>query len=328
MSFQYDVTVYPSSNTKHFIFASDGTSTGWITTPFTFKANKQYDYVCAYTDDRTISDIDALLNLIGVTTPYYDKSIQIDNIIKSIGLDDETYLHKRISILGDSISTFEGYVYPGNRCRYPQSDLLTDVNDTYWMRLINDFGLVLGVNESWAGSRITWDGSTESADIGFNKHIASTTRISHLSANGSPDIILVNGGTNDIGANVAVGSFDYENPMNYTAEQIANLPVDTFANAYRTMLIRLQTSYPNSRIFVLLPNYTNGYYPPERADAYCEVIKESCDYFGVKWVDIRASGITMFNKSSYLPDGIHYNSNGMKMIEKNIKKFMKYDLTI
>ena len=242
---------------------------------------------------------------------------------------------KRISILGDSISTFGGspstpntsrfsdgtFTYTGNRCRYPQDGsvtgetfLLTDVRQTYWMRLIEDFGMVLGINESWAGSRVTWDGTTESGDVGANKHIASKTRIGHLDENGTPDIILINAGTNDIGNAVTVGQFDTTDPSNYTQAQIDALPVSTFADAYRTMLIRIQKAYPNSDIYVMLPNYTNTYYTPTEADTYCEIIKEACDYFGVKWIDMRTTSITMFNKNTYMPDGTHYNTDGMDKV--------------
>ena len=252
-------------------------------------------------------------------------------------LIDQEFYGKKISILGDSLSTYGGsesdpdaarysdgtYTYLGNRCRYPQQNLLDDVFKTYWMRLIVSFNLELGINESWAGSRVSWDGTTESTDIGENKHIASATRISHLDENGTPDIILVNAGTNDIGGNVPVGTFNYENPANYTDEQIANLPVTNFADAYRTMLIRLQKSYPNSRIIVLLPNYTTTYYTPDKADQYCEVIKEACDYFGIQWFDMRTFGVTMFNKGNYLPDGIHYNTAGMKLMAINLEKQIK-----
>ena len=47
-----------------------------------------------------------------------------------------------VSILGASTSTFKGYVPIADgfnlehRCRYPQNNLLTDVNDTFWMQVI------------------------------------------------------------------------------------------------------------------------------------------------------------------------------------------------
>ena len=49
----------------------------------------------------------------------------------------DKYKNKIISILGDSISTFMGYIPRADgvnlehRTRYPQEDLLADVNDTW-----------------------------------------------------------------------------------------------------------------------------------------------------------------------------------------------------
>ena len=234
--------------------------------------------------------------------------------------------NKKLSILGDSLSTYAGignystsetratadgtWTYLGNACRYPQANLLQNVSDCYWYKLLKHFDMQLGINESIAGSTVV--GSSASA-------ISSETRIGHLDDNGTPDIILVNAGTNDIGQDVTVGTFNTESPINYTAEQIASLDCSTFANAFRAMIIRLQHHYPTSTIIVLLPNYTSTYYRPDEADVYNEVIKEVCDYFGVYYIDARTSGVTMFNKASFLPDGIHYNADGMELLYQNIK---------
>lgn len=249
---------------------------------------------------------------------------------------------KKISILGDSISTWAGdnpesagdssghtlsdgtWTYEGNHCRYPNS-AVTNVNDTYWKKLIDSLGMVYGENDSWAGSTVSWNGA-EGADWGADIYIASPTRIGHLDDNGTPDIILVNAGTNDIGKNVTVGTFNTESPIDYTDEQIVALPVATFADAYRAMLIRLQKAYPLARIVVMLPNYTTTYYNPTKADQYLEIVKEACDYFGVPWVDMRTTGITMYNTGTYLSDGIHPNVAGMNMLYKKLKKFFVYSL--
>lgn len=259
---------------------------------------------------------------------------------------DSEYDGKIISILGDSISTFAGYgassasdghliadgkyTYPGNHCRYPQNGLLQSVHDTYWMRLIETLKMKLGINDSIAGSRVSWDGTSPAGypELGADGYISCMTRIGHLGENGTPNVILVNGGTNDIGQNMPIGTFNTESPVDYTEEQIQALPVATFADAYRTLLIRLQYYYPTATVVCLLPNYTTSYYSPTKVDKYCEIIKEACDFFGVKWIDMRASGITMFNRGTYLPDGIHYNTNGMEVIYENILRFFKYDLTV
>lgn len=245
---------------------------------------------------------------------------------------------KKISILGDSLSAFGGtiddpntqrfsdgtWTYLGNRCRYPQNTLLANVSDMYWFKIMQYFNMSYGCNDSWAATRVAWDG-TESADVGADKYIASQTRINHLGSNGTPDLIIVNAGTNDIIYGSPLGTFNTENPANYTNAEIAALPVETFADAYRALMIRLQKTYPYAKIIALLPNYTSAAYTPAQADEYDEMIKTICDYFGVKWIDARTSGVTLFNKNRYLPDGTHYNANGMELLFQNIKNKIEYD---
>ena len=146
------------------------------------------------------------------------------------------------------------------------------------------------------------------------------TRIDHLGENGTPDVILVYGGTNDAGGNVTIGTFNTENPANYTDAQIASLPVATFADAYRTMLIRLMKKYPLAEIVVILPTFTTSYYTITNLDLYVEIIKEACDFFGIKYIDARCTGINIYNKASYLVDGIHPNVAGMDLLFKKIYK--------
>ena len=228
------------------------------------------------------------------------------------------YRGKIISLLSDSLTTYTGYVPVANRCRYPQNDLLITVQDTWWKRLIDDLGLTLGINESWAGSYVSWDGSTESTDIGADKHIASTARIQNLGDNGTPDIIVIWAGTNDVTNAVTVGTFDTTSPI-YTAEQLLTLPVDTFANAYRTMLIRLISWYPYAKIVVMFPTYS-GSYTSANLDIYDEIVRTACDFYGVTYIDVRDIGINMLNRTEYLPDGTHFNALGMKMLYEHVVK--------
>lgn len=220
-------------------------------------------------------------------------------------------INKVYSIMGDSISTFAGYIPPSNRTRYPQEGLLTDVSDTWWMRLQHATGMTLGVNESWAGSRVSWDGSTESADIGANKHMASHARINNLGNNGTPDIIFFWGGTNDIGASVPLGSFD--------GSDLVTQNVNTFTEAYATAIIRMQTAYPLARIICMTPMFTgiysgNQYYPHTRLNVYIDAMRDICKFFGTIFVDLRKCGINIYNLDTYYGDGLHPKANGMELI--------------
>lgn len=227
---------------------------------------------------------------------------------------------KRVCIYGDSISTFAGYNSNGNVTRYPLSGTLTNVDETWWKLLIDNNGATLGINESWAGIRVAWNGTTTNTYQGADIHLAAQARIDKLGGNGKPDYIFVFGGTNDVNyREVPIGTFDYTNPAGLTDAQIATLPVDTFASAYRTMLIRLLKTYQTSKVIVILPLYT-AKTDAENLDKYNEVIKEACDFFGVPFIDLRTAGITMFNRSRYQPDGVHPNTDGMRLIYECIQR--------
>lgn len=246
---------------------------------------------------------------------------------------------KRMSILGDSLSTFGGsaedpngerfsqpgnlYTYPGNKCRYPQASLgVVDPHQTYWMRVIDHFGMELGINDSIAGSLVSWDGKEESKTAGADRHIASQARIDHLGQNGAPDIILVNAGTNDVRLQVALGEVDRSDVGE--VENCDALPVGDFSSAYRTMLLRLMRTYPDARIVCLTPNFAR--YDVGTLDAYCDRIREICDLLGVACIDTRLCGITPANKARYLGDGLHYNLEGSEMLANHIITRMLCDI--
>lgn len=234
-----------------------------------------------------------------------------------------SYAGKVISILGDSISTFGGYIPVEDgfnlthRARYPQSNLLTDVNETWWMQTIAAFDAKLGINDSWAGSRVSNSIDGNSGDQGENTCMASLTRIQNLGSNGTPDVILFFGGTNDIGTYVTMGSFD---PASAPTEvDLTATKWDTAADAYVAAIMRLQHFYPDAQIFALLPTYTKSYYKDERLAAYNEVFAAICQHYNVPYVDLRESGITL----DYLPDGIHPNAEGMDFITNAIVSLMQ-----
>lgn len=114
----------------------------------------------------------------------------------------------RISILGDSYSTFRGYVEPDtNVCWYPddreQNDVRT-VEDTWWYRLVHEHGYRLERNNSFSGATV--------CNTGYRKEdYSDRSFIARMDNLGNPDIILVFGGTNDSWAGVPIGEFRYGN---------------------------------------------------------------------------------------------------------------------
>lgn len=226
-----------------------------------------------------------------------------------------------MSILGDSISTLKGYIPETNRTRYVQNEseainglIYMNFEETWWGNLIEDLNMNLGINDSWAGSRITNTSATNTGDIGPDRTISSMKRIENLGNNGIPDVIFLFGGTNDIGNNVDVGIFNSEIAL----DTISTIYSD-FANAYAITIKRIQYLYPNTDIIVLLPMYTSSYYTSEDLNKYNNVIKEICNCYDLKYIDLTECGITTGNLSTYLVDGIHPNAMGMQLMKNYIK---------
>lgn len=227
---------------------------------------------------------------------------------------------KTVSILGDSISTFKGYIPEADginlahRHRYPQDDLLTDVGDTWWMRLINTLEARLGVNDSWAGSTVSNFRDHNEKDFGPDAAMASITRIKNLGANGTPDLIIFFGGTNDAGKMIEKGSFNPARKLDLAAYKW-----DSFADAYSEAIFRLKHFYPNADIVAISPSISGGYYDNARLSEFADLALELCLHYNIKCADVRLSGLTI----DMLPDTLHPNSDGMECIYKSVLNILK-----
>lgn len=219
---------------------------------------------------------------------------------------------KVCSILGDSISTFRGYiptdhVFNGevyaNPATYPSRDV-TAWTDTWWGQIISKLGMTLGVNDSWSGSRVhnSSDSDLPASNVGPNVCMAGLQRIQKLGTNGTPDVIFVYGGTNDAKF-VNTGTFD--SSQVYSAVDLTTTKWSDFAASYVAMIMRLQHFYPDAILVALKPMFVSSWYDHAKLSAYCAVIEKICDYFGVICIDLRKSGINYSNISSRLPDGLH-----------------------
>ena len=212
---------------------------------------------------------------------------------------------KIISILGDSISTFKDYLPEGNATYYPQNTVQT-VADTWWMQLITELNANLGVNESWSGSYV-------SETAGNKLAMASVERIQNLGSNGTPDVILFFGGTNDIAFKRPLGSFD---PV--SAPDQADLTAtswESLADAYVAAILRMQHYYPEAKIISILPTINKTYYNNATLEQHNAVLRAICVHYGVEYVDLVAAGFT----TAMLGDATHPNAMGMDFITGAVK---------
>jgi len=235
----------------------------------------------------------------------------------------ENFEGKIISILGDSISTFAGYIPVADGfnlehlARYPQDNLLTDVNETWWMQVINELGAKLGINDSWRGSTVSGYASVTTGVEGYKAAMSNPVQIQNLGSNGTPDVILFYGGTNDLAHVSKIGTF---NPETAPEEaQFETLKWDNLADGYCNALLRLQYFYPDAEIIAMFPTYTKSYYSNDKLAEGNALLAEICEHYGVKYVDLRLCGISV----SDLPDGIHPDAKGMDYITEAVLEVLE-----
>lgn len=169
---------------------------------------------------------------------------------------------QRISILGDSYSTFGGHVSPAsNLCWYNSNDGSAEkkndvsrVEETWWHLLTSLSQYQLERNNSYSGSTVCCTGYKQQdySDRAF------VTRICNL---GNPDIILVFGGTNDSWAGVPVGEYRYEG---WDKEALCS-----FRPAFAYLLASLQQLYPQAKIL----NITNSELSEEVTTSMMEICR-------------------------------------------------------
>jgi lysophospholipase L1-like esterase len=228
------------------------------------------------------------------------------------------YNEKRISILGDSVSTFTGYIPSGNEGYYTGSNAgVTSVNQTWWKRLIDYTGMSLLVNNSWSGSMVsTVNGDTSAGCM---------TRATLLhSGTTNPDIIIIFMGYNDFNLEVGLGT--------YNGTGAFPTATTTFREAYAIMLNKVLTQYPTSEIYCCtLPHSERNdetTFPEMNSNdvllsEWNKAIKDMTDLFGVNIIDINKCGITHQNLNLYTGDwdgttGIHPNSEGHRLIANKV----------
>lgn len=236
--------------------------------------------------------------------------------------DSETAARK-LSILGDSISTFDGWIPEGYSCYFPMNGDVMNVEKTWWKMVLKDTGMELCVNGSSAGSTCVGD-SLSADDV---KYGCSEYRIWDLiGSNGSfPDVIIVYMGTNDFLKAVPLGDND-------GTRAVEEGMIETFSDAYCMILDKLVAYYPNAEIYccnlppmgnwgpesgpVFVP-FVNGLdLTPEDYGKQIEVIAAAK---GCKIIDLQNCGITADNLSDYVSDGIHMNPEGMELIRKAVE---------
>ena len=152
---------------------------------------------------------------------------------------------KTFGILGDSYSTFKGYIPEENHFYYPRPEAVEDVlrvEQTWWHRLKEKRGLRLLFNESYSGATVC-----ENIRPDLPEESAFTKRAIQAFGPGKeekPDIIFLFGCTNDDWLNRDLGQLQYENWSTVDLQQI--LP------AYCYIIHNLKLHNPNAAVVAII----------------------------------------------------------------------------
>jgi hypothetical protein len=111
---------------------------------------------------------------------------------------------KNVMILGDSYSTFKGYIPTDYEPYYYPASVreATDVlhvEETWWYTLMQEEGFTLVRNDSWSGSTIGYRGYNDSDTSSTSSFIARMTKLESegFFAENEIDTLFIFGGTND-----------------------------------------------------------------------------------------------------------------------------------
>ena len=199
-----------------------------------------------------------------------------------------------VSILGDSYSTFEGYLTPDTMdiWYFPgkQDARRTDVENvgqTWWMQLIKKKNWKLELNNSWSGSTICYTGYRD-------EDYSRRSFITRVPALGSPDIILIFGGTNDSWAIAPIGE------VKYSDWRRADLY--TFRPAMACMLAKIKERYPTADVYVI----SNDGLKPEITGS----MEQICKHYDVPMIQLHDISKTAG----------HPNVQGMMQIAEQLDK--------
>ena len=202
---------------------------------------------------------------------------------------------KYLSILGDSISTYQGVSNDAcaNRTIGENPFFYREpfpVEKTYWHRVCAALGLSLCVNNSWSGGNLT----------GRDDPFSGVCRAHHLTREDGtrPDLILVFMGINDLGRNV---------------------PAERFAADYEKTLAIIASAHPTASVCcVNLPDRDPVLKP--RAIAFNRSIETAAKAAGDRFcvADLFSSPLNNDFYYNNTLDGLHPDEDGMRYIAEVI----------
>lgn len=237
----------------------------------------------------------------------------------------------RISIIGDSISTFAGWEPSPYTSHYPNESCdITSVEHTWWYRLADYYmdNTVIDSNISFSNTTVTKNLYGDSSEYWFGYDFCS--RFISCRGMGNPDVIIIHGGTNDYyhnyGELLAPGmamrsdTMPAESVMEglyaladacSTLEQAEALCSDTFCESYIKLVRMMKLRHPSARILCIAGDWLTA--------GLENSILHIAEHYGCRTVDfVKLSGFQNSGKPMTKYSGCHPDRNGMDYMARTI----------
>ena len=217
------------------------------------------------------------------------------------GSASSTVAKTRVSLIGDSISTFTGWIHSGYNSYYPKGTV-TSATQTYWYKLIYNYmsNAELDTNIAWTGTVVarSTDENYLATDHGSGHCFVERFRDDGM---GNPDVILLHGGTNDCGnrgksialypgyptyggtgysqsacpTEAEVRSICESAAALTTRAQLEALNDTTFVEAYVKLLCMMHEQYPNAKVVMIIGDKIHA--------GTSQAIQYIANYYESKW---------------------------------------------
>ena len=213
----------------------------------------------------------------------------------------------RVGIIGDSISTFGGWIPNGYAAYYPNNASgILEVEQTYWYRLIYELmpDAVLDRNLAYSATRVAKIGTEDNYDK--NDFV---TRVDEVGFD-NPDIVVIHGGTNDRRASTAnhvpLGDYGFDTPID-------QLDRTCFRSSYVCMVRKIMEKHPGVKIVCIIGDTLNT----AKYQGLADSIRAIAEHYGF--------AVVSFTYALESADGVHPNTDGAKYMADRIYEVMSQE---
>lgn len=206
------------------------------------------------------------------------------------------------SILGDSFSTFKGYLDTGgvndDGTWYPNDDI-QKVEQTWWWKFQDLVGSSLKQNNSISGSCVSYIGLNHSGTVRTPSFVNRVTKMKK-----GADLIIIEGGTNDKNTANMLGSYKWDG---FTDD---DPDYKYFRPALAYVISTLRVQHPDAVLVFMM----NDALPNEMKTS----IRTIMEHYGMPTFEMR--DIPKYQGGG--ASGVHPTENGMTMIAEQFAQFL------